>query len=83
VIAFDCRIGSGKRSWRRTAIAVQGPLDVFGAVKFARDLTVERCGDWSILYEPKTISLIPPGRMSVSELEAHFDSIGRQGSLLR
>jgi hypothetical protein len=75
MIAFDCRIGSGNGGWRRTAIAVHGPPDVFGAVKFDRDLTVDRSGDWSILYQPKT--LFARGLMSVSELEAYFDSLGR------
>jgi hypothetical protein len=69
VIAFDCRVGSGKSRRELTAIAAQGPRDVFGAAKFSLDLTVVRSGDWTIMYRP--------GLMSVSELEAHFDAIGR------
>ena len=76
VIAFDCRIGRGKGSWRRTAIAAQGPRDVFGAAKFISDFTVARSGDWAVMYEQETISLLTPGLMPVRELEAHFDSIG-------
>jgi hypothetical protein len=76
VIGFDCRIGSGKTSWRRTAIAAQSPCDIFGVVKFSGDVTVDRSGDWAILYQPKTFSLIAPGLMPVSELEARLDSIG-------
>jgi hypothetical protein len=75
VMAFDCRIGTGKSSCRRTAIAAQGPPDVFGvfgAVKFNTDLTVDRSGDWSVLYRSSS-----SGLMSVSELEAHLESIGR------
>lgn len=77
VVAFDCRIASGKGSWRRTAIAAQSARDVFGAVRFDRDLTVDRSGDWGVLYQPKTLSLPPPGLMPVPEIEAHLESIGR------
>jgi hypothetical protein len=75
VLAFDCHLRTFKGSWRCTAIAVQGPPHVFGAPKFNSELTVDRSNDWSILYEPKTLSLIPQGLMSVSEIEAHFDSL--------
>ncbi len=74
VIAFDCDIGSGRGSCRRTVIAAQSARDVFGAVKFRRDLTVDRSGDWILLYQPKTVSLIS-GLMTVPEIEAHFDAI--------
>jgi hypothetical protein len=53
-------IGTGKGSWRRTAIAVQPPPDVFGAA-FNPDFIVERSGEWSIMYEPSKLSLIPRG----------------------
>ncbi|HXN45388.1 MAG TPA: hypothetical protein VN893_02030 [Bryobacteraceae bacterium] len=75
VVAFDCTIGSGKASRRRTAIAAHSPRDVFGAVKFSRDLTADRSGDWIILYQPKAIALFEDGLMSVPEVEAHFDAI--------
>lgn len=75
VIVFDCRIGSGKGSWRRTVIAAETDADIFGVVHFDRDLTVERSGDWMLLYEPKAVSLIPPRLMSVDEIEAHLNAI--------
>jgi hypothetical protein len=75
VVAFDCRIGYGKASWRRTVIAAQSPRDIFGKVRFDSDLTAVRSGKWSILYQPKTFSLIPPGLMPVPELEAHIDVV--------
>lgn len=77
VVAFDCRVGSGKGSWRRTAIAAQGPRDLFRVTKFCGDFTLDSSGDWTILFEPKAISFFGPGLMPVSEVEAHFDSIGR------
>jgi hypothetical protein len=76
VICFDCRAGSGKGSWRRTAIAAKGQPDVFGSILTA-DLTLEQCGGWSIMYEPKRMSLIPGRPMAVSEIEAHLAAIGR------
>ena len=76
VIAFDYSIGYGKGGRRRTAIAAQSPRDVFGAAKFISDLTVARSGDWAIMYEQETISLVNPGLMPVPEIEAHLDSIG-------
>jgi len=76
VISFDCHVGRGKGSWRRTAIAAQGPPDVFGTSNV--DLTVERCGEWSLLYEPYRFTpFAPTGLMPVSELESRLDSIRR------
>jgi hypothetical protein len=75
VISFDCRVGSGKRSWQRTAIAAQAPPRIFGMM-FNLDLAIDRSGEWSIMYESRPFSIIAAGLMSASELEAHFDSIG-------
>jgi hypothetical protein len=30
VVAFDCRLGTGKGSWRRSVIAAEGSAEVFG-----------------------------------------------------
>ena len=75
ISAFDCQIGAGKGSWRRTVIAAEASFDVFGEVRFNPDLTVQRSGDWVILYQPKTVSLIPVGLMPVAEIEAHINAI--------
>jgi hypothetical protein len=74
VISFDCRIGAGKGSWRRTAIAVQASPDVFGT-EFSPDLIIERSGEWSIMYEPWKFSPIPAGLMRVSEIERQLNAI--------
>ncbi|HET9406402.1 MAG TPA: hypothetical protein VFO39_04135 [Candidatus Sulfotelmatobacter sp.] len=73
IIAFDCQIGTGKGSWRRTVIAVKTDND--RAVSSNRDLTVDHSGDWTILYKPKTFALIPAGLMTVDELEARLNAI--------
>lgn len=77
VVAFDCRIGSGKGSWRRTVIAARSSENPFGGGNPASDLATDRSGDWIILHQPKAFSLISLGLMSVGEVEAHFDSIRR------
>lgn len=76
VVAFDCRIGSGRGGWSRTAVAAQSDRDVFPVVEFNRDLTVHHSGKWVILYEPKAVAAVPRGLMPVPELEAIFDSTG-------
>lgn len=73
IIAFDCRIGTGKASWRRTVIAVKTDDD--SAVSSNRDVAVDHSGDWTILYKPKTFFLIPAGLMTVNELEARLNAI--------
>lgn len=75
IIAFDCQIGTGKGSWRRTVIAVKMENDLLGAVSSNRDLTVDHSGSWAILYQPKTPSFIPAGLMPVEELEARLNAI--------
>ena len=73
VVAFDCRVGHGKGSWSRTAIAARTQTDVFNAVAFDRNLTVDHSGDWVVLYQPK--QLVYGGLMRVEELEAHLNAI--------
>jgi hypothetical protein len=76
VIAFDCQIGSGKGSWRRTAIAARTKEEVFSAVAFNTDLAIGRSGGWMILYYPEPVkSAMSQGLMPVAELEAHVDAI--------
>jgi hypothetical protein len=60
IVAFDCQIGVGKGSWRRTVIAAETAVEAFGAAAFNLDLTVDRSGNWMIMYQPRTVSLIPP-----------------------
>jgi hypothetical protein len=75
VLAFDCRIGEGKRTRRRTVIAAKTNNDVFGLVGLTRNLTTDRSGDWIFLYEPWSFSSFSPDLMSMPELEAHLTAI--------
>jgi hypothetical protein len=75
IVAFDCRIGHGKGSWRRSVIAAETSADVFAPVPFNRDLTLEHSDGWVILYEPRALLAISRGLMPVAELEAHLDAV--------
>lgn len=77
VVVFDCRIGTGKGSWCRTVIATQSESETFGAEVFNLDLSVDRLGNWTFLYEPKALSFVPRGLMPASEVEAHLSAIGK------
>ncbi|MGI4815259.1 MAG: hypothetical protein ACRYGG_18270, partial [Janthinobacterium lividum] len=67
VIAFDCRMGTGKGSWRRTVIAARSSQDGFATVLSESSYTVDRVGDWVILYAPKRVFAVR-GLMPISEL---------------
>jgi hypothetical protein len=58
-VFFDCRIGQGKGSWRRTVVAAKGRRSMLGSVLLALDLTSEQSGDWTVLYEPKALEFSP------------------------
>jgi hypothetical protein len=76
IIAFDCRVGVGKGSWRRTVIAIESGADFSDAVLFKRDMTVDSVGQWKILYRPKAfVNFRIAGLMPIEELEAHLNSV--------
>jgi hypothetical protein len=75
-IVFDCRIGTGKGSWRRTVIAARADRDVFVTVPSDSSYTVDQSGEWMILYSPKTASLFGRGLMPIAELEARLSTLG-------
>ena len=72
MVAFDCQLGTGKGSWRRSVIAAEGSAD-FGM--FNPEFTVERSGAWVLSYQSKAVSLIPAGLMPVAEIEARLNAI--------
>jgi hypothetical protein len=73
VIAFDCQIGSGKQTWRRTVIAVKTENDELLSLNY--DLSVDRSGDWKIIYQPKQFFFTPRGLMPLDDLEARLRTI--------
>ena len=50
IMAFDCQVGVGKRSWRRSVIAVEGDGNVLSNVPLHPDMAIDRSGRWKILY---------------------------------
>jgi hypothetical protein len=74
-VVFDCRIGTGKVSWRRTVIAARSSRDVFATVPSDFSYTVDRSGDWMLFYSPKTLSFLGQPLMPVAELEARISTL--------
>jgi hypothetical protein len=75
-IVFDCRIGTGKASWRRTVIAARSSRDVFATVPSESSYTVDRSGEWMVFYSPKEVSFFGRRLMPVAELEARISTLG-------
>ncbi len=74
-IAFDCQVGIGKASWRRTVIAVENATSLAPALPFTSELTIETPGNWKILYRPKaSVNFRIAGLMPVDELESYLGS---------
>jgi hypothetical protein len=76
VMAFDCQVGVGKRSWRRSIIAVETDSNVIGHLSVQPDMTVDRSGRWQILYRPRRgFRLRIAGLTPVEELEANLNAV--------
>jgi hypothetical protein len=75
-IVFDCRMGTGKGSWRRTVIAARTNRDVFATVPSESSYTVDQCGEWMVFYSPKAVSFFGPFLMPIAELEARLSTLG-------
>ena len=74
IIAFDCTFGEGKGRWRRTVIAMKTQIGNVTVSAFDPYLRIEQLGDWTVIWRPKELSLIPPGLMPVAELKAYLES---------
>ena len=77
IMAFDCQVGVGKLSWRRSVIAVEGDGNVFSGVPLHPDMTIDRTGRWKILYyRPKTHFILRiNGLTPIEELEANLNAV--------
>ena len=75
-VVFDCRIGTGRGSWRRTVIAARASRDVFATVPSDHSYTVDQSGEWMVFYSPKTMSFFGQRLMPISELEARLSTLG-------
>jgi hypothetical protein len=68
VVAFDCRVGQGKASWRATAIAVEAEGRFDPVVLRSNNLRVERSGEWYIYRRKKGFGS-SGSLMSLNELD--------------
>lgn len=76
IIAFDCQVGIGKGSWRRSVIAVQSDADLSSALAFNPDMRIDAAGVWKVLYRPKaSLNMRVAGLTPVHELDAYLDSV--------
>jgi hypothetical protein len=74
-IAFDCQIGVGKGSWRRTVIAVESDTCLAPALQFNPEITIDTAGHWKVLYRQKaSINFHIAGLMPLDELESYLGS---------
>ena len=75
VIAFDCKFGEGKGSWRRTVIAIQAERSSITASAFDPEVEVDQIGEWTFLYRPRQLAFIARQLTPVAELAAYLDAI--------
>jgi hypothetical protein len=79
IIAFDCRVGVGKGSWRRTVIAVERGSNL--SLILNPEMTIDSAGSWKVLYRPKaSTNLRIAGLMPVTELESYLNSVAADGT---
>ena len=85
IMAFDCQVGVGKRSWRRSVVAVEGDGNVFSSVPLHPDMTIDRTGRWKILYyRPKPHFILRiTGLTPIEELEANLNAVLTGSKMLR
>lgn len=77
VVAFDCRFGAGKGSWRRTVIAVHAPRTAFGTVLLEPGFDTQEAAGWTIEFEPRRMGFSLQQLMDIEELEARIAAVGR------
>ena len=77
VVAFDCRVGTGKGQWRRTVIAVRNLGEILGTP--LEDVhIIKRVGEWDFLYAPYKILVLRRGLMPVSELDERLSALRKE-----
>ena len=77
IVLFDCRIGRGKGSSRRTVIAAEASRDVFDTVPLEVGMTVDHQENWQILYRSLVPSYGLRPLMPVDEIKARIRAIRR------
>lgn len=63
LLFFDCTLGSGKYRRTQTVVAVRGPEERFGPVRFGPFLKTEKSGEWTLIYRSSE-------RLGLEEIDA-------------
>ena len=75
IVAFDCKFGTGKGSWRRTVIAIRAERSSITASAFDPEVEVEQIGEWTFLYRSQQLAFIARQLTPVAELAAYLDAL--------
>jgi hypothetical protein len=79
IIAFDCRVGVGRGSWRRTVIAVERGSNL--SLLLNPEMKMDFVGSWKVLYRPQaSTNFRIAGLMPVTELESYLNSVAADGT---
>jgi hypothetical protein len=74
ITAFDCQVGVGKGSWRRTVIAIERGSNL--SLLLNPEMTIDSAGSWKVLYRLKaSTNFRIAGLMPVTELESYLSSV--------
>jgi hypothetical protein len=58
LVLFDCKLGLGKGTFRRSVVAVRGQDAAFGTARFGPDIVAEQVGEWAVVYGDRRLLLI-------------------------
>ncbi len=76
IMAFDCQVGEGKRSWRRTVIAIQAPRADLQDLPLDTGTTIDNSAMWQFLYRPRSsLNLRGLGLTPVEELGKNLKAV--------
>ena len=76
IMAFDCRVGQGRYSWRRTVIAVESDDSPLARLPLHSNITIDHSGRWQVVYHPRAgFAFRGTGLTPVEELDATLKAI--------
>ncbi len=73
VVFFDCRIGQGKGSWLRTALAVRRTLPFWDRRGLDTEIVLQESGSWTLMFRPKGLFAFRSGLTSVDQLHTELN----------
>jgi hypothetical protein len=73
VVFFDCKIGYGRGSWMRTALAVRKTIPPGDRLKLDTEISLHECGRWTLMFRPKALFAMTSGLTPVDQLHAQLN----------